>query len=276
MVNPAAVGTPTRVLKILSELLSLQSGVMGVSTECSHYKLREWSNIPWENSKTTAEAPAEDASNGCDFSSFPSLSLHKEVETEDHCSVVDGESAAPFHHKGQVEAHVASLLARPLLVSNDHQKLNEEPDEDDESFVFMAEGIEKVPLLMQQNLVSSFLKLVQSRLRAYATFLANHGLTVAACAETDNELDDGVSGVNQKLETLLVLGQHISMGEVKTLFAADAEQGSIGSDGDDQKVSLPVTMQASITIFMPTVRGEPRVITVTIQALGSITGKRFK
>jgi hypothetical protein len=269
MVDPAEVGTPTQVLKVLSELLSLQVGGMGASAQGSHSP--DWSMIPWESSRVDCDASAEDASNGCDFSSFPSLSLHKNVEKKDN-GVIAGDSAAFFHHKGDVEAHVASLLSRPLLVSNDQQKICEESDEDDASFAFMAEGIEMVPLLMQQNLVSSFSTLFQSRLRAYATFLARHGLTVAACAETANELDDGVSGVKQKLETLLMLGQHVCVGKVETLFTPEAEQCSTGVDGDDQMASLPLTMQATITLSIPTVTGSPMDFTVKIQASGSITG----
>ncbi|CAB9503349.1 expressed unknown protein [Seminavis robusta] len=262
-----AASTPIKVLHSLAELMSVKS-TGSSQDDVNRARDRMWAKIPWENA-ADVDAKGEDLSTACDFSSFPSLSLQKKDDNDQ--SESSSSSEALFHHsKGEVEAHVARLLSRPILVANDQDRVCEE-DEDEESFI--AGSIEHVPQQMQQNLVLSFSTLVQSRLRAYATFLARHGLSVAACSDTVDEVEEGVLGVEQKLETLIGLGQTVSSGDVEILCTAHPGLAETQGDGEeDLQVTMPLSMQGSISVFIPTLDGGSKRLDLKIQTSGSITG----
>lgn len=283
--------TPEQVLQDLTSLL----GCSG-STKGDNHGLN-WSSIPWESSSvvpqldvpfarsggtcmpdTTKEEEEEEETN-CDFSSFPSLSLQKKANSHGDN---DDNNTLLCDNKEGVEAHVASLLARPILVSCNGQRNDDEEEEDDEeSSGFMEESFENIPKVMQRNLLLSFATLAHSRLRAYATFLARHGISLAeklSAKELAQEDDDGdrVVGVEQKLERLLGIGSFVSFGKVETRFVAKAapEDTQKTEDEEDLKVCLPLTMETSIELIIPAVgRKGPQVRTVSIQTTGSITGK---
>jgi len=263
-----SLSTPTEVLETMTELL-------GSATKPEAEE--RWSKLPWENNRvahsapqadgeSTAEEP-EEMSSGCDFSSFPSLSLKKKKTSES----ADADNLFP--HKEGIEAHVASLLSRPILVSNDQEKRCEAEDEDeDEVSEFVEDRIARVPRLMQQNLVLSFSTLVQSRIRAYAIFLARHGLSLAATSEPNKDVEDGVVGVKQKLETLLELGNLVALGDVQTSFLGQPQEAGITSDEEELKAVMPLNLKASISVLIPTAEGRPEYITMMLTTSGSVAG----
>lgn len=255
------------VLEALTSLLGSSGG-----TETSSSKGEEWAKLPWEAAITqlpTSETGGEDMSNGCDFSSFPSFSLQKKDDAS-----VEEHADALLHQKEGVKSHVASLLSRPILVSNDPEKrsVDDDEEEDDES-EFMEESITKVPQLMQQNLVLSFSTLVQSRLRAYATFLARHGLSMAATSRPADDPEDSAVGVEQKLETLLELGNLVALGDVHMSFTVQREKATAKADGNELIASMPVSLKASISVLIPTLDGTQDCLTMDLSTSGSIAGK---
>lgn len=266
----APPSTPIDVLETLAELLGSAATRESKAEE-------QLAKLPWENNpiphqsepqasgESTAEE-SEELSNGCDFSSFPSLSLKKSSgDVEDSHDL--------FPHKDGLAAHVASLLSRPILVSNDQEKRCEPEDEDEDGLSeFVEDSISKVPRLMQQNLVLSFSTLVQSRIRAYATFLARHGLSLAATSEPRQDVEDGVVGVEQKLEMLLELGNLVALGDVQTSFLGQPKEANITADEEELKADMPLSLEASISVIIPTVEGAPEYITMTLTTSGSIAG----
>ena len=262
----AALSSPEQVLEALTGLLCFRSNAQSPSSNC------QWSDIPWESSDDTEEEEGE----ACDFSSFPSLSLQKKTEDGVAAQDITGDDQPLFHDKEGVEAHVASLLARPVLVSHGPGEMRlatDDESEDDESFEFMEANITKIPSLLQQNLILSFSTLMQSRLRAYGTFLARHGLSLAK-SKSMRELEEGVAGVTQKLETMLEIGNLVSLGDVVTSFVAHSEKVCTSLEGDDDlKVSLPLCMRTSIRVFLPKGEQEVESLSLDIEASGTITGK---
>ena len=262
----ASFSSPGEVLDALAGLLAC-SNSESLQQSSKNY---EWADIPWENSSSSRSQNSETVEEGaCDFSSFPSLSLQKKMGA---ASDTSGDQVL-FHGKEGVEAHVAALLARPVLVSNGQDATCSSTEEtDDESTEFTEAIITDVPALMQQNLVLSFSTLVQSRLRAYATFLARHGLS-AAKSKSVEELEEGASNVNQKLETMLEIGNLVSLSDVQTSFATQTEHATTSLDGEDIKVSLPLCMRASIQVVIPKLEGKAESLSLDIKAAGTITGK---
>lgn len=264
------LSAPTDILETLTELLGTTAATKPKTEE-------QWAKLPWENNPTLQSEPqasgestaeeSEEMSNGCDFSSFPSLSLQKKSSG----GIEDAHDLFP--HKDGIEAHVASLLSRPILVSNDQEKRCETEDEDEDGVSeFVEDSIATVPRLMQQNLVLSFSTLVQSRIRAYATFLARHGLSLAATSEPRQDVEDGVVGVEQKLEMLLELGNLVALGDVQTSFLGQPQEVNITTDEGELKANMPLNLKASISVIIPTVEGTPEYITMILNTSGSIAG----
>ena len=257
------------VLAALTDLLSCSSSSSGSSQPSTG--IYEWSDIPWEHSSDGCSKSqcSETEGSGCDFSSFPSLSLQKNV-----CAASDiSEDQILLQGKEDVEAHVAALLARPVLVRSGHDG-NASPveDSDDEGSEFMEANIADVTSLMQQNLVLSLSTLVQSRLRAYTSFLARHGLSMAK-SKSVQELEEGAAVVNQKLETMLEIGSLISPNSVRTIFTTQTEKASTDCDAEDVKTSLPLSLSASIQVVIPRLQGKAEVLSADIKVAGTITGK---
>lgn len=228
----------------------------------------QWSRIRWESSRNSAsiEKAADDEDDSvCDFSSFPSLSLQKK-------GYADERNACP-QSKDDVAGYCAALLSRPILVSNAACNLQECEEEDEDYFT--TESVSQVPEVMKRNLVATFSTLVQSRLRAYATFLARHGLALSESAEANSKDRQGrVVGVEQKLETMLEIGNLLALDKVSVTFQAQRERATSVDDGDDDlKVFMPLRMKASLSVFFPDVKNEPKELHMPFGAAGNLTGK---
>jgi len=262
----------------------------------------EWSSIPWEPSNATNEEAEdkeeEEEEPEVDFSSFPSLSLERRAPAL---------SMDNAHRQG-VQSHVSSLLSRPILVSNYQQEAAAEvgaegeeqegqgdnymygsaddSQDEEESDDFLATKLAQVPEMMLRNFFQSFSTLMNSRLRAYATFLARHGLALLDTSEFSGSssddlavVEDGIVGVEQKLETMLEIGRLVSTNAIVTSFTAQKEQvkrtSNHGEEEDEtMEVSMPIVMEAAIDITLPSPRdGQSSTLTVSFKTSGSITGK---
>ena len=204
----------------------------------------------------------------CDFSSFPSLSL-EESPGNYHTGI--------FTSRGDVESHVESLLSRPILLGkqDDENKTDPESDSLDEFFV---EHLEEIPKQMLSNFCNSFSTLMNSRLRAYATFLARHGLSIARCSKTTQELE-GVVGIEHKLETMLGIGSQISVRSKSSELTIDQDGVPHGlspvEDDEGLNLSLPLKMQIFVEIALPHVKeGDGNeCMKVSFDTSGKICGK---
>lgn len=203
----------------------------------------------------------------CDFSSFPSLSL-EESPGNYH--------TGNFANRGDVESHVESLLSRPILLGKQEDEGLTDPESDslDEYFV---ERLEEVPSLMMTNFCGSFSTLMNSRLRAYARFLARHGLSLAKSSKTDQELG-GVVGIEHKLETMLNIGSQVSLSAESSKLTIDPEKllQEVPKDEEDDTVrlSLPLKMHITLDIALPHVKetdGDEHM-QVSIETTGVVTG----
>ena len=172
-----------------------------------------------------------------------------------------------------MESHVESLLSRPILLGK--QADLAEGTESDSLDEFVVENFDEVPELMLSNFCSSFSTLMNSRLRAYASFLARHALTLASEHE-----DEGAIGIEQKLEAMLGIGSQIIVSSSSSQLVvgetplpqkpeqADPEDGTICQE-------MPMEMKISIDISLPHARqGDDNVsMTTSFQASGKICGK---
>jgi len=205
----------------------------------------------------------------CDFSSFPSLSL-EESPGNYHRGI--------FTNRGDVESHVESLLSRPILLGKKGEAM-EDPEESDSLDEFFVENFQDVSQTMITNFCASFSKLLNSRLRAYASFLARHALTLAS--EHD---DEGVVGIEQKLETMQAIGSHIEVSalscEYQVLTTNQLRETRNATEDDTQdsqnfQESLPVKMTIAILISIPHARHDDGTesMTASFESSGTICGK---
>jgi hypothetical protein len=196
----------------------------------------------------------------CDFSSFPSLSL-EETPGNYHTGV--------FMSRGDVESHIESLLARPILLG----QLPADELEGDSLDEFFVESLEDVPKVMMSNFGTSFSTLMNSRLRAYATFLARHALSLAQCSD---ELEP-VTSIEHKLQTMLDIGSQVRTVQVSSEFAVDLEGAeTVACDGDEAtQVSLPIKAKLCVHIALPHVKEVDgnELMTVSLQVHGKVCGE---
>jgi hypothetical protein len=223
------------------------------------------------------EEQGDDEDDECDFSSFPSLSL-EETPGNYHAGV--------FRDRSDVESHVESLLARPILLGKPQAEDNKTASdgkgnpEDDSLDEFFANSVQEVPKLMLGNFCTSFNTLMNSRLRAYANFLARHALSHARCSKTDTEIE-GVVSIERKLETMMGIGHQVSAASISSDFSIELGQYSESPEEDTDEVvqaSMPLKMNISINIVLPHVEMEgsegDETVKVTFETSGKIFGKK--
>jgi hypothetical protein len=271
-------GSATKRLSAPEEVLAALSALLGTHYLEGEQQVRfqrnvplDWSCIPWEPCKQIGDEGEEVPD--IDFSSFPSLTLERS-HGDELDSAVD--------RREDVEAHVSSLLSRPILVSNTtNEAIGDPRDEGGDMIEFIATKVSEVPQLMLQNFVNSFTTLMNSRLCAYATFLARHGLALLeSSSASDDKLEEGIVGVEQKLETMLEIGRRVSTNAFATSFQVVKENGASVTHDDDAEtcqVSMPLVMHAAIDISLSTMPsgGQHELVTVSFRANGNITGKLY-
>jgi len=255
---------------ILEHLVVKGLGTSSADSNISN-KHQHTTELPWDD---TVEAYG-------DFSSFPSLSLQ-----------LSGEMSEAFEgiERGQIESRVTSLLGRPLLVhsnisvcsSNTHQADHDEADpvstgnSDDEGSDFAGTDIVNVSAVMQKNLILSLSTLVQSRLRAYSSFLDRHGQSLAQ-SQSLEEHEESVVALEQKLETMLEIGNLIALGHAQLSFVPNepCTENISGSGEDEMEVSLALSMKASTQFLVPRLKGEADPVWIEIDVPGAIVGEFF-
>ncbi|CAB9512477.1 expressed unknown protein [Seminavis robusta] len=197
----------------------------------------------------------------CDFSSFPSLSL-EETTGNHHIGI--------FSSKGDVESHVESLLSRPILLGQQP----EEPEVSDSLDEFFVEHLHAIPQFMLNNFGKSFATLMNSRLRAYATFLARHAVSLAQCSDVE-----GVIGIEHKLETMLGIGSQVATNttdQASLQFEVDSARAETTSEEDSAQVVVSVPLKAIICVHiaLPHVKEDDgdELMKVSFQTNGKICG----
>ena len=168
--------------------------------------------------------------------SCPALSLsHKEHSNIDHSN------------RKHAEDYGVSLLSRPIVAGS-------------------KDTFAEIPNRLMQNIYQSFAVLVDSRLRAYANFLAKHGLSLV---DKNSEGADGIVQVEEKLETLLKLGGDISAASIATKF----EVAETIAEADDNVVQLPLQLKVRMNVGIPRPGADKETVPVSFAVPGHITGK---
>ena len=205
--------------------------------------------------------------------SVPSLSLTSyHHHTEGGCHSHD-------EAKQQVEEHAASNLARPIDAkpargTDSTVKLQNVTTTDTKNTTSTTTTmIHQLPLKMLDNLASSFLTLVDARLRAYITILARHGVSLSDCPALDaEEQREGVLAVERKLDTLLEVGSGVAIENMVAFFRIEPE--AVEQTTKDGGVRLPLVMETTFDVAIPEVAGGgTQLVTVAAAAKGNIEGE---
>ena len=147
------------------------------------------------------------------------------------------------------------------------------------------------PLQLLENAAESFAVLVDCRLRAYATFLARHAISLAHKCESE-----GVLSIEQKVSTLLDAGKSIratSMALQFQLVDGEAGGGDVETEGcpldddedDDSNESppedsnasaspVPLSLRVNMELELTRPSGTKDVLPVLVETPGAANGKR--
>lgn len=161
-----------------------------------------------------------------------------------------------FNHENPKEAEKSAfqLLSRPMGFAS------ASGSSDTEALAFKK--LLEVRNILLMNINESFALLVDSRLRAHATFMARHGLSVAAknCGE--------VGGLDQKLQTLLEIGNRVTNTRTEMeIEVIDTDQSEeMGNDA-----SSAVSFQVSMELVIGSLAGAPNsLFSIRFEAPGSL------
>eukprot|EP00522_Entomoneis_paludosa_P013942 CAMPEP_0172449932 /NCGR_PEP_ID=MMETSP1065-20121228/8502_1 /TAXON_ID=265537 /ORGANISM="Amphiprora paludosa, Strain CCMP125" /LENGTH=394 /DNA_ID=CAMNT_0013201693 /DNA_START=99 /DNA_END=1283 /DNA_ORIENTATION=+ len=163
-----------------------------------------------------------------------------------------------FNHESRNEAERSAfmLLSRPIGFV-----LNKEGSGADGGIGDCSiKKVSEVGELLLLNVSESFALLVDSRLRAHATFLAKHGLTAPS----------GKSLLDQKLGTLLELGNRVAVSSIETgVEVVDLDQLS---DDQPRSSAAAVSFRALLKLCLESLDGSPRSsLPVRFEVSGSLS-----
>lgn len=189
--------------------------------------------------------------------------------------------------RNKVEEFASTLLARRLLYSRDKDTSKEVVDAEDKRdatiIVASEDGSNKradlLPLQILQNLTESFATLVACRLRAYATFLARHGIALAG-NKTDEDSDVGVLVVEQKLNKLLEIGGNINARSLQMSFErTNSDEEDIMMDDKEEDLEgqmptneIPISLNVRMEVEVPNPVGDNKIIPLSMSAKGKAKG----
>ena len=197
--------------------------------------------------------------------------------------------------KNEIEKHATTNLSRPLIYRK--QQKREQPSISRESCIsdsnynyekaappttleeegpslkpFQIQNAQDIPELVLANLEASVCTLVDARLRAYATFLTQHGLSLAA----DGSDDAAIFAIEQKLVMLVQLTNEIKIENVVTLFELLPEEDESPSSDDSKNTTttaLPLKMKTTMDVRIPNPPGgNSKLVTLEADARGTISG----
>jgi hypothetical protein len=167
-----------------------------------------------------------------------------------------GESS--HNDRNQTKEYALSLLNRPLLW---------QPETGNATL--LLEQFSKLKYLLLQNVYDSFKILVDSRLHAYATFLARHGLTLVKKHIGHNV--DSLACLEQKIQVLLQLGEQIEAHCISINF--EVVDSDVMEEDDTSNLELEIVVKMEIRLPRPGKASQ--LIPTTIRVSGSIIGKSF-
>jgi hypothetical protein len=183
---------------------------------------------------------------------FPSFSL-------DHTAHIKRDDS---QSRKEVQMQASRLLSEPMSVD----------------VIENALGLESMPHLMLENLYSSFDRLVDARILAYAKILGSHRLSLSEFRSDDADGEEAFSTGAQvpeyKLKTLLEVGTNIYADSVVTTFIP-GDDHQVEEKGGLCEVTTSITMKVEIhDLHMPCNEiGNIAKLPVSFSAGGTIRGE---
>mmetsp|Transcript_5141 Transcript_5141/g.7821 ORF Transcript_5141/g.7821 Transcript_5141/m.7821 type:complete len:410 (+) Transcript_5141:136-1365(+) len=191
---------------------------------------------------------------------FPSLSLES----------ASGSHACAETNKTMVEALAAQNLGRSITVEHSTASTQVSHEKNATDLQFSASSVTPIPRRLLDNLSASFSLLLDARLRAYASILLRHEVSLAECPSlTEEEQQEKIQAVEHKLATLTETGSQTVVDTIVTYFhEAPTDDPSSASCSN-----FPITLEAVMDVSIPCVAGEGKeCLTVTLSAPGTIKG----
>lgn len=211
-----------------------------------------------ESSETmpgTLDSTKDRRTSGVKKLSIPSLCLqHKPRATEEHRS----------DDRKHTEEYAAGLLARRLTIGTKNKE-NPNTGEGDND-LFYTETFESVKDILLQNINESFATLVDCRLRAYATFLARHGLSLARKIEEA----ESVVNIEQKLTLLLDVGNQITAPQAELHLHVNDD---VEPEVEDGEANLAISLEVRLSLEIPRSNESVQVVPVSITSPGEAKSK---
>eukprot|EP00523_Entomoneis_sp_CCMP467_P019586 CAMPEP_0168815504 /NCGR_PEP_ID=MMETSP0726-20121227/6239_1 /TAXON_ID=265536 /ORGANISM="Amphiprora sp., Strain CCMP467" /LENGTH=398 /DNA_ID=CAMNT_0008867729 /DNA_START=83 /DNA_END=1279 /DNA_ORIENTATION=+ len=165
-----------------------------------------------------------------------------------------------FDHLNPTEAENSaySLLSRNI----NFEVETTQPSADDSIGEATLGRIQELGNLLLLNVSESFALLVDSRLRAHATFLARHGLSVS-------KQDDGFALLNKKLGALLDLGNRVAASRIETKF----EVAELPEKPHENNLSCALDFRGCLDLGLESLdgKGSTSVLPVRFESTGSLT-----
>lgn len=224
--------------------------------------------------------------------SVPSLLLTSATQHKEESGCIN--SCNINLDKLQVEEHASHNLSRMLLARPGSCTDTKSMSVSTDKTIIISE----LPLQMLDNLASSFLTLVDARLRAYITILARHGVNLSECpALSQEERQEGILAVERKLETLINIGTGVTIDNMVTFFrldesSANAEaqadaEAKTNAEGDakhqereienEEKahphkltLTMPLVMESTMDVSIPKIDSGSQLLTVGASTTGTI------
>eukprot|EP00541_Cyclophora_tenuis_P008771 CAMPEP_0116567832 /NCGR_PEP_ID=MMETSP0397-20121206/15245_1 /TAXON_ID=216820 /ORGANISM="Cyclophora tenuis, Strain ECT3854" /LENGTH=423 /DNA_ID=CAMNT_0004094905 /DNA_START=18 /DNA_END=1289 /DNA_ORIENTATION=+ len=211
---------------------------------------------------------------------IPSLSLlSKQHQQHHHHS--DSQSPA---QRSVAEQHAALNLSRPMMLVRPHGHCATSSDVEGTTIIdspcvtptnsdSLRGSMMDAPQLVLENLASSFLVLVDARLRAYITILARHGVSFSECPGLSlEEQEEGVLAIERKLATLIEIGTSVVIQNMVTSFTALLHQEP-KAVVDGKRTSLPIGMETTMDVFVPSSLSNKQTnVTFSSRATGTLSG----
>lgn len=166
--------------------------------------------------------------------SHPSFSLTDNEEQNDNENEKDYDSDSSSHRREAVQSKASKLMSRKRVFNRckDGEKDNQ---------------VQPPQRIMLENILDSFDRLVDARIRAYARILSNH---VRVLSESNNT--KGATIAEYKLHTMLeVAANHLLFDSISTKFNALGDDvGLISTDTtkttEKEQFSMPIEMTVEI------------------------------
>jgi hypothetical protein len=210
----------------------------------------------------------------------------------------------PRSRKQAAEEHAIELLARPLSVSLDSSCLSIDYDCDKNTTSEYAgedvclsaststctftsananviKCLQQVPATLLQNIVSSFAVLVDSRLHAYAEFLARHAIAVTS-RNVLEDVKDSVKSIHHKMETIRQVGNQITADAMALRFQMlnDSDKNNNDKSADTSVSSVAaatseLNLLVAIDFRIVVGKGIVKTFSIAFSTPGQITGTFF-